>query len=233
MNNVGYVNSLRHATDDIWQAILNHPFVTGISDGTLSRERFVFYLKQDYRYLIDFSRLLALAVAKADELSEMQYFAKLLETTLHLEMEMHRQVCADYAISAEELEATTAAWATSAYTDFLVRTASEGDFADIVAVLLPCALGYVEIAKHLRQEKGLPENDHYRAWIETYTSEEMDQICQWLRDKMNTLAAGTSSRDKDRWQRLYTRSAQYELEFFEMGWTMEMGFLRTSRMSER
>ncbi len=231
MTNTDYVNTLRRETDHIWQAILNHPFVAGIGDSSLSRERFEFYLKQDYRYLIEFSRLLALAVVKADTLSAMQYFSKLVETTLHLEMEMHRQVCADYGISAEDLENAGTALVTSAYTDFLVRTASEGSFTDIVAVLLPCALGYVEIAEQLRQRKGLPENDHYRAWIETYTSDEMTAVCQWLRETMNRLASGASPHDKARWQRLYTRSAQYELLFFEMGWIMETGFLETAARS--
>ena len=45
------------------QAILGHPFVTGIGDGTLPVEKFKHWVSQDYVYLIDYSRVLALASA--------------------------------------------------------------------------------------------------------------------------------------------------------------------------
>ena len=48
----------------IRQAILAHPFITGVGDGTLDVERFKFYVMQDYAYLIDYSRVLAAASAR-------------------------------------------------------------------------------------------------------------------------------------------------------------------------
>ena len=70
MSKRSFYQEMRHASDPLWQAILAHPFVTGIGDGTLSRDRFEFFLKQDYVYLIDFSRVFALASAKSWQLQE-------------------------------------------------------------------------------------------------------------------------------------------------------------------
>ena len=55
----------RQVADPIWEAQHNHPFVRGIGDGTLDAERFAFWLRQDYLYLIDYSRLFAAAVLRA------------------------------------------------------------------------------------------------------------------------------------------------------------------------
>ncbi|MEJ2721247.1 MAG: thiaminase II, partial [bacterium] len=135
----------REDTAGIWSRILAHPFVRGIGDGSLPREHYVFYLEQDYVYLTEFSRVLALASAKAERLTEMGYLAGLLEATLNTEMELHRRTCADFGITGEQLAAVGPAPVTTAYANFLVRTCYEGRFSDIVAVLLPCEQGYAEI----------------------------------------------------------------------------------------
>ena len=91
---------------DLRAAILKHPFVTGIGDGTLDVEKFKFYVRQDYLYLIDYSRVLALASARAETLDEMSWFARLLHETLNTEMELHRDYCRQFGISRLELEET-------------------------------------------------------------------------------------------------------------------------------
>ena len=90
----GFYDRLRLNTETLWQAIFSHPFVKGIGDGTLSRDRYEFFLKQDYVYLIHFSRVFALASAKAHGLEDMRYFATLLDATLNTEMALHRKTSA-------------------------------------------------------------------------------------------------------------------------------------------
>jgi len=213
---------MRADADPVWEAVFHHPFVKGIGDGTLSRDRFGFYLKQDYVYLIDFSRVLALASAKSPTLQEMGTFAALLHATLNTEMELHRKTCAAFGIAEPELAKTRKSPITSAYTDLLVRTAYEGESSDILAVLLPCACGYAEIGKRLKA-KGLPEDRHYREWIDTYSSPEFQGFAEWLIGRMNEEAADAPAKRKEDWHRLYESSARYEYLFFDMSWKMEEG----------
>lgn len=215
-----FYRELRGNADPLWEEIFRHPFVKGIGDGTLPRDRFEFYLKQDYVYLIDFSRVFALAGAKSRTLSDMGTFAALLHATLNTEMELHRKTCAAFGIGAEELAATRKSPVTSAYTDLLVRTAYEGGFSDIVAVLLPCACGYAEIGKRLKAG-GLPEDRHYREWIDTYSSPEFQGFADWLIGRMNEEAADASAHRRERWHRLYEASARHEYLFFDMSWKKE------------
>ena len=140
---------LRAASADVWEAQHAHPFVRGIGDGTLDEERFRFYVRQDYRYLIDYGRLLSLGAARAPRLEDMRRFAALAQSVLEVEMTLHVGFAQRWGIAAAELEAEPAAPATAAYADFLLRTATVGDYAELVAALLPCMWGYAEIGERL------------------------------------------------------------------------------------
>lgn len=43
---------LREDADYIWRQVFEHPFVIELYSGELPVERFVYYVKQDYNYLI-------------------------------------------------------------------------------------------------------------------------------------------------------------------------------------
>ena len=207
----------RERLNALWSAVLQHPFVQGIGDGSLARDRYEFYLKQDYLYLIEYGRILAIAAAKGGDLAEMRRFSELLELTLNMEMALHRKTCAAFGIDEGDLERTEPSLVTVAYTSTLLRTCYEGRGGDLYATLLPCAAGYVEIAEHLKA-RGLPENEHYRDWITTYDSAEMKELSGWLTKQMNRFAAQASDRDRERWFDLYRTSARFELLFFQMAW---------------
>ena len=216
-----FYDTLRKDSDGIWQAIFSHPFVEGIGDGSLSRERYEFFLKQDYVYLIDFSRVFALAAAKAQHLENMSLFATLLEVTLNTEMALHRKTCSEFGITENELEKTEPAMITTAYTNLLVRTCYEGAMMDILAVLLPCAVGYAEIGQKLKLQ-GLPDNPFYKDWIYTYTSDEYLKFVDWLTAQVNVVTEGATPGVKENLKWLYVSSARFEYLFFDMSWNMEM-----------
>jgi len=163
---------LHQVATPIWQQTLTHPFVTGLGAGTLPLEKFRFYMCQDYVFLIEYSRLLALATAKAPDLATMGRFANLLDATLNREMALHREFAAQCGISAAALAVTLAAPTTRAYTDHLVRVAALGNLAEAVAALLPCQWGYCEIGQTLAR-RGKPATvPFYGQWIEMYASPE-------------------------------------------------------------
>jgi thiaminase/transcriptional activator TenA len=144
-----FTDELYAAGHPIWGAQLEHPFVKGIGDGTLEEERFKRWVLQDYLYLKEFARVFAWAVAKADNLASMSWYAAVLNLTLNTEMALHRDYAARFALTPDDLEQAPMWPTTRAYTDFLIRTAADGDMADLVAALLPCAWGYVFMAQKL------------------------------------------------------------------------------------
>ena len=192
----------------------------GIGDGSLAEELFKNWVLQDYRYLKEFARIFAWAVAKADRLDTMSWYAAVLDLTLNTEMELHRQYTARFGLTPADLEAAPMWPTTRAYTDFLVRTAADGDMADLVAALLPCAWGYVYVAQELAKGKP-PEDQRYADWIAQYASEEFAQAAEWLRAEMNRLAEGAAAEKRARLTDLFVLSSRYEWAFWEMCWKGE------------
>lgn len=201
--------------------ILGHPFVRGLGDGTLPGDRYQFYLRQDYLFLIEYCRVLALAVARADELATASRLADVLNATLNVEMDLHREVCWAAGISPEALEDTVPAQATAAYTNHLRLVAETGDLAAILAAVLPCAHGYYEIAVHLRRS-GLPEEAPlYANWIRMYTSDEYAAMAQWMAAQLDRIGADVPPSREAALADIFLASQRYEYLFWEMAWRME------------
>src|SRR5579863_2456304 len=167
-----FTDTLRERAAAIWQKELRHPFVRGLADGSLAIERFRFYLCQDYVFLIEYCRVFALAAAKARDLDTVTVFSQLLHDTHQVEMELHREYCDRLGIPRADLMRTRAAPITHAYTRHLTGVAWGGAVEDIIAAILPCQLGYAEIAGALAREHPNWNASPYAEWIRMYTSAE-------------------------------------------------------------
>ncbi|MGI8945968.1 MAG: thiaminase II [Thermoleophilaceae bacterium] len=217
---MGASADLRRGAAGIWEAQHRHPFVTGIGDGTLARERFGIWVRQDYLFLIEYARLLALGAARAPDVATMARLAELARTILEEEMSLHRGYAAELGISGDELEAETMLPTTRGYTDFLVRTAAQGDFAELVAALLPCMWGYCEVGERLAAGAG-PGDAHLAKWIEMYSAPEFAELARWCRGLMDRVADGAGAAALERMERAFVTSSRYELAFWEMAWVGE------------
>lgn len=212
--------TLRAAAADVWEAQHAHPFVRGIGDGTLPEDTFRHYVRQDYVFLVDYGRLLALACARAPELATMRRFAELTQAILVTEMDLHRSFAAEWGIAAAELEHEAPTPATGAYTDFLLRTAALGDFAELVAALLPCMWGYAEVGERLAAA-GPPAHERYARWIAMYADEEFQALAEWCRELADELGAGADPAGRARMVRAFVASSRHELAFWDAVWRRE------------
>ena len=97
-------DDLFNAARPLWDAQLQHPFVRGIADGTLDPETFKNWVRQDYLYLKEYSRMFAWGAARSDRLAAMQWYAKILDLTLNLEMGLHRTYAERFDITPDDLE---------------------------------------------------------------------------------------------------------------------------------
>ena len=205
----------------IRQAILDHPFVRGVGDGSLAVEKFKHYVLQDYVYLIEYSRVLAMAAARAQDLDTMGWFARLLDETLNIEMDLHRGYCAEFGITSVELETTVPAPTTVAYTSYLLQLAHQGSFAELVASLVPCQWGYWEIGEYLARQ-GEPEDAPlYSQWIQMYTSTEFAELADAIRSLLNRLGSRAGPDELDAMERAYLTSLRFEYMFWEMAYSLE------------
>ena len=208
-------DQLLDETRDIRERILAHPVVRGIGSGDLPREPFTYYVRQDYVFLIEYSRVLALAVARARDLAVMELFAELVGATLQVEMELHRGYCARLGITRAELESTEDSPTTYAYTRHLLSVAWQGTSVEIMAALLPCQWGYWEIGRELAG-RGLPAHQPlYAEWIAMYSGADYRDLAARLRASFDRAAAGISTDERARLSPIFRTSSRYEYAFWD------------------
>ena len=94
-----FTDRLYRLARPVWEAQHSHPFVQSIGDGSLDIEKFKFWVRQDYLFLIDYARLLALAVARAPALDSLRRFADRVQGRLTVEMDHHPSSAAAFGVS--------------------------------------------------------------------------------------------------------------------------------------
>ncbi|MCQ6276893.1 thiaminase II [Bacillus sp. V3B] len=213
---------LHEKLQSVWRKNHAHPFVKEMGDGTLDKEKFRFYMIQDYLYLIDYSKLFALGAVKATNLEDMGRFSTLLHATMNEEMSLHRQYAARFGISTSELENAEPSPITLAYTHYMLHSAQNGTLAELVAALLPCAWSYWEIGKELSLIPGAIDHEWYGDWIKMYSSEDFGEHTTWCIDLLDRLAEGKSEADLFQLEKIFLNTTRYEYMFWDMAYNKRM-----------
>ena len=184
------------------------------------REVQVFYLIQDYLFLLDYSRVFAHGVIKAHDEATMAMFATLLNETLNTEMDLHRGYCAKFGVSATEMEAAPMAPTTHAYTRHLLDVAQVGTLADIVAGVLPCQWGYAEIGTTLAKQGG-SRNRSIRSGLRCTPLLNSYRWASRYAVYSTTSPPSIAPLKKNGVKNYFLLSSRYEYLFWEMAYTEE------------
>ncbi|GEN47074.1 thiaminase II [Alkalibacillus haloalkaliphilus] len=216
-----FTDRLWKRVEPIWNSYLEHPFVKGLGEGLLEQEKFKHWLKQDYVYLVEYSRLMALGSAKSNDLKTMTTFANLLHGTLNMEMDLHRQYASKFGITAEELEKTDAASTTTAYTSYMLNVSQRGGVENVVASVLACAWSYNFIGKEIATWSGAKDHEFYGHWVEMYSSDEFTELAEDCKKLMNELAAGKPERELVELEEIVVKTSLLEYMFWDMAENLE------------
>ncbi|MBT2658134.1 thiaminase II [Bacillus sp. ISL-18] len=201
----------------IWEKTHQHPFVVGMGNGDLPVESFIRYMKQDYVFLIDYSKLFAFGAVKARDLETMAAFAKLLDETLHGEMDLHRQYAEKFGITHQQLEETKPAPINLAYTRYMLNVAQNGSLEELISALLPCMWSYWEIGKMLAKEyQGASGHYQYGEWVKMYSSDEFGRLAEWLIDLLDQLTRGKPERELVILEEHFLTTSRFEYMFWDM-----------------
>ena len=211
---------LRQAAAPIWEECLRHPFVTGIGDGTLSVEKFQYFMLQDYLYLFDYARVFALGVVKARDPKLMRTFAENVNAILGGEMNIHRAYMERLGITEDQVFAVKPALDNTSYTHYMLAVAESGGPMEIVAAILACSWSYAEIGQALAKISGAADHPFYGEWIQGYASDSYAATNQSLLELMDGLAAGASGEQLARQTDIFVNCSRYELGFWDMAWEM-------------
>lgn len=212
---------LYEAARPVWQQCHQHPFVKGIGDGTLDREKFQWFLLQDYLYLFDYARVFAWGVIKARDAGLMRTFSANVDAILGGEMEIHRSYMARLGITEEQVLQVKPALSNTSYTHYMLAVAAAGGPAEIIAAILACSWSYAEIGAELAKIPGALDHPFYGEWVKGYAGAEYHKTNDALVALMEELAAGCTEEQYARLEEIFVTCSRYELGFWEMAWTLE------------
>ncbi len=215
------VERLLEATKDIWNSYNDHPFVKGIENGTLDKEKFRYYIIQDYLYLIDYAKAFAIGIAKAKSVETAQLFSGYISLLTGSEMNIHHGYMGKFAVSREEIDGTSRALDNLSYTSYMLRVAYEEGEAEILAAILSCAYSYELIAK--RMVENTPDcvnHDFYGEWITGYASEDYANGNVVLIDALNQLTENYTEEQLQHLTDIFVACSRYEYLFWDLSWKM-------------
>lgn len=210
---VEFTHSLWKDIAPVYARTLEHPFLLGLQDGTLPKDRFRFYLRQDILYLRAFSKALNVLASKAPREDWSRTLARHAGEALDAEQQLHSSIVGEVGASLQ-MAPTNAA-----YTNHLLVSVERGSFAEGLAAMLPCYWVYWEVGKVLHK-RGSPNKD-YRRWIDQYAGESYGSTVREVLTMMNAVAAAASTAERESARKLFVRSARYEWMFWDMAWRLE------------
>jgi thiaminase (transcriptional activator TenA) len=166
----GWTGRLWAEIEPVYDAILGHPFIKGLTSGELDVDSFVQFISQDTHYLQDYVRTLLILAAKSPDFEVTKMLTTHAAAAATAETGLHAELMTDLGRDPAELLAFDARPTTRAYTSFMLATVFTGSFADGLTAIIPCFWIYAEVGQHLKQA-GSP-NPVYQRWIDSYGSDD-------------------------------------------------------------
>lgn len=205
------------SSSHLWESYIKHPFLKELGEGKLSKERFSFYLLQDYLYLFEYAKVYALGFVKADDMKLQEMFL-IGQNVIFEELEIHKKYMLDMGISKDKIENLKPSIYNKAYTNYMLSVAFNGDVDEVIATILPCAWSYSYISKRLKKE--YKTHGFYTHWIDSYSSDEFFNSWQWM---INCIDEHSYTKEKlCKLKDIFKASSEFEYMFWDMAYNQKL-----------
>lgn len=205
--------------EPIFDATLAHPFVTGLTDGSLDPEVFAYYVAQDVYYLRDYARALAVVGAKAPTLAETAVFTRHAADVFDVELALHDTLLPELGLDPARLADVPVAPTTRAYTSYLLATVYGGSFADGLAAVLPCYWIYARVGEELLASGST--DARYQKWIDTYGGEEFAATVAEVLALADRVGPTLTAADEAAARAHFVTTSRYEWMFWDAAYRRE------------
>jgi thiaminase (transcriptional activator TenA) len=199
----------------IYEKIIHLPFNQELMKGTLKKDKFIFYIRQDSLYLLDYCRVLATIASKLDKTEKILQFLKFAEDSILVEKAMHETFLSEYKGDTYNQKSP----ACFAYTNFLMSTVAFRSTEEAVASILPCFWIYREVGDYIYSNA--LTNNPYHKWIDTYSAEEFRKATDIAIEATDEIADKASSAIRLKMTDVFILSTKLEYIFWESAYKKE------------
>lgn len=221
MTKITLTKKLYNSSKNIWDKYYKHPFIEGMFNGTLDRDKFRFYLIQDYIYLLDYSKVFALGIVKSSNEEIMKKLAFIINNILNSEMTIHNKYKDKLNITNEEIKNTKASIHNISYTKYMIEIGYSGDILDILVAVLACSWSYKEIGENLAKSPYYLKSNFYYNWIEGYSKDKFKKDNDELIEFIDKLGENCTDEKYKKLEEIFINCSRYEYNFWDMSYKKE------------
>ncbi|MCD2196569.1 thiaminase II [Actinomycetospora endophytica] len=212
---MAFSDELWDSAADVYTAIRAHPFLTGLTDGTLPHAAFGQFVVQDSHYLRGYARALAVLAARAPTEDDTTLFAQHAAGAIAAEQDMHAALSDALALDTDAPATPT----TLAYTSYLLATCHGASFAEGLGAVLPCYWIYARVGEALLGESS--PDPLYARWIAMYGGDEFQAVVDAALGVMDRIAVDLAPAERSRVLEHYRTTSRYEWMFWDAAWRRE------------
>ena len=212
-NKKTYFYKLKSSCNKEWSEYTDHKFLSDLVSNKLPDKNFKKYLVQDYIFLQQFLKILALSVYKSKSFEEINRSVNFIKGIDH-EIKLHISYCKKWKIPLRSLSNIKVESANSAYTDHVLSVGKNGNNLDIFSSLSPCIIGYGEIGFKLSKIKNWKKSK-YSSWIKMYSSKEYKQVAKDNIDYLDILFKNSKDKNLTKLKNNFKKSTILERNFWE------------------
>lgn len=206
------VDRLREDAGPIWEKLTGHPFVAGLCRGELPRERFEYYILQDYHYLVTTLRNFSIIASRAPDVDALREIIDILHLEARSEFDGYIALLERLGYSLDDASGIEPMPVSVSYGGFLVSTSTVGSYAEAITAVLPCFWSYAEIARRWSAELGSNEVELYRDWGAAYAGREYLALVEKLKGLVDRAGEGAPYEGL---KSAFMTAARYEYMFWD------------------
>ena len=196
----------------IYKEILNLPFVRQLAEGTLSNERFLFYIEQDSIYVENYCRVLAHIASRLKRQEHIADFLNFASVGIEDEKILHQT----YLGAGHSCVSPTPT--TLLYNSY--ESAKGLEPVEIEAAsILPCFWIYQKVGEHIINTSS-PGNPYYR-WIETYADKDFEKSTLRAIEICDELAEIASVEIRRMMTEAFVMATRMEWMFWDSAYNLE------------
>lgn len=200
-------------SEEIYERIIRHPFITELADGTLDKERFIRYIAQDEIYIKNYGEEMMMLADMLPEGSLRDIFREYAKGGMEAEGAMHALLIERFGIDTQvEPSSVTAGY--MAHTRHHIES---GSLPLSLAAMLPCMWIYNKVGLYIYAHRN-PNPNPYAEWVATYASEEFTEGTRATLEMCDRFAAEASEEVREQMREAYMIAAEYEWAFWDWGY---------------
>jgi thiaminase/transcriptional activator TenA len=213
VNKKTFFYKLKNSCKKEWSEYTNHKFLSDLVNNKLPYKNFKNYLVQDYVFLQQFLKILALSVYKSKNFDEIDRSINFIKGIDH-EIKLHISYCKKWKIPLKSLNNIVVEKANSDYTDHVLKVGKNGDNLDIFSCLSVCIIGYGEIGFNLSKIKNWKKSK-YSSWIQMYSSKEYQRVAKNNIEYLDILLKNNKGRKFNTLKKNFKKSTILERNFWQ------------------